>query len=207
MDHINFLSWCSTEKKKETLWSWELTNISPLSTLLRPKFFELWKGKTSMYSVSRRLLPQGTTSAAKFYACAESILWVIKTAKRPMKSSYSYRTHYYQSMYRNIYRPMSRPIYWPMCRAIYRPIYGWSTGEASVKYRWTPTISTDRSFGRHQTDISTDTQPSIDRVAVDTRPILGRVSVEKSTDIGIETSVAAPHKILNPFSVVSRFDL
>ena len=50
-----------------------------------------------------------TTSAAKVYACVESILlWVITTAKRPMKLAYSYHIKYYQPMYRKIYRP----IYW-----------------------------------------------------------------------------------------------
>ena len=140
------------------------------------------RARLSMYSFPRRLLPQGTTSAAKVYACAESILWVITTAKRPMKSAYSYRIKYYQPMYRKIYRPMSRLIYRPMSRLIYQPIYRWSIGEVLVKYRWMPTISTDRSvgryIGRHPTDISIDTQPSIDRVAFDSRPILDRCLVE-----------------------------
>ena len=158
MDHLNFLSWCSPEKKRNTV----RENVQIFSLFLLScdrSFPRLWKGKTSMYYFSRRFLPQGTTSAAKVYACAESILWVLTTAKRPMKSAYSYRIKHYQPMCREIYRPMSRPIY--------RPIYRWSIGEASVKYPW--------SIGERQlyrpigvsVDISGDTQliyrPILDR--------------------------------------------
>ena len=85
-------------------------------------------------------------------------------------------TRYYRRIYRSIYRP------------IYSMKYRDTIGEVSMKYRRTPTISTDRSVGRCSTNIWTDTQPNIDRYMVDTRPILGRVSVEILTD----TSVAPP---------------
>ena len=88
-----------------------------------------------------------------------------KTAKRLMKSAYSYRIKYYRPMYREIYWQMSLPIYRPMSR----PIYRWSIGEASVKYWWS--IDERQLYRpiRVSVDISVDT-PLI------YLPILNRVS-------------------------------
>ena len=193
MDHLNFLSWCSPEKKRNTLFVRTYKYFPLFYSPATEVFLDCERARL----VCLRFLPQGTISAATVCACAESILWVVTTAKRPMKSAYSYLIKYYRPMYREIYRPMSRPIY--------RPLYRWSIGEASVKYRWTPTISSDRGVGRyiggHPTDISNDTRLTIDRVSVDTRPILGRVSVdhEMSTDIAIDTSLGAPIRYMSPF--------
>ena len=37
------------------------------SALVHGSFLRMWMGKTNMYSLSRPILPQGTTSAAKVY--------------------------------------------------------------------------------------------------------------------------------------------
>ena len=188
----------SRKKKNETLCLWELTNISPFSTLLRPKFSSIVKGQDKYVFFFKAFITTRNNISCKCLRLRWEYPMGHKTAKRSIKSAYSYRIKYYRPMYREIYWQMSRPIYRPMSR----PIYRWSIGEVLVKYRWTPTISTDTSvgryIGRHPIDISTDTQPSIDRVAVDTRPILGWLSVKMSTDIAIDTSVAAPHKIHDP---------
>ena len=42
------------------------------------------------------------------YDCAESVSWVITTAKRLIKSAYSYRIKYYRSMYRPILDTIDR---------------------------------------------------------------------------------------------------
>ena len=196
------------KKKKRNTVRENLQIFSPLLLSCDRSFLRLWKGKASMYSFSRRFFTfltffTGTKSAAKVYACAESVLWVITTAERLIKSAYSYRIKYdiYRPMYREIYRPMSRPIYRPMSRPIYwpryRPILGtigryidryidrytrWSISEASVKYRW--------SIGERQlyrpigvpVDISGDTQliyrPIPNRVSTVKRSILDRYLIE-----------------------------
>ena len=68
----------SRKKKKKHSVCENLQIFPPFLLSCDRSFPRLWKGKTSMYSFSRRLLPPGTTSAANVYACAESILWVIK---------------------------------------------------------------------------------------------------------------------------------
>ena len=64
MDH--FLSWCSTEKKNHSVRE-NLQIPSPFLLSCHRRFLRLWKGKTSVYSFTRRFLPQGTTSAVKVY--------------------------------------------------------------------------------------------------------------------------------------------
>ena len=92
------------------------------------------------------------------------LLWYRSTmghnnSKTPNKISIFLSYKYYRPMYREIYWPMSRLIYQPMSRPIYSVKYRYTIGEASVNYRWTPTMSTDRSvglyIGRYSTDIST----------------------------------------------------
>ena len=96
-------------------------------------------------------------------------------SKTPNKISILLSYKYYRPMYREIYRPMSRPIYRTMSRPIYRPIYSvkyrHTIGEASLKYRWTPTLSTDRCVGRYVGRYSTD-------ISTEHRPLHGRYLVE-----------------------------
>ena len=112
------------------------------------------------------------------YDCAESVQWVITTAKRLIKSAYSYRIKYYRPIYTRYYRP----IYGPRCGPIYPPIYlveyRYTIGEASVKYRW--------GIGERQLyrpiGVSVDTQqiyrPTLNRASSATQLILDRYLVE-----------------------------
>ena len=131
-------------------------------------------------------------------ADSRPIPWVITTAKRLIKSAYSYRKN---TIDRYIDRCPDR--YIDLCLDRYIDRYTWwSIGTLSVKHRWSigePLLY--RPIGV-SVDISVDTQliyqPSIDRYTVDTRPILGRVPVEIPIDISSDTSLAAPHRIHDP---------